>query len=382
MIRILHIVTDDKFFDLVITHFEKDNRLENKCVLLVKQSNYSYKYIKSTDKITLLWNKKMLKDQLKSDEYDVVFFHSLPEKRYNLFKYIPEEKIVIWWTWGYDIYESSYGLKPLLSIELYKDHTKQFVSERKNRILDKIKKIIKTHFLKVKYGILRENILKRIDYFQPVIPTEYKLILENNDFHAKEFYYYNSEVKAEIVDGNVLKKAATGAILIGNSASYTNNHLDVWEYIKQLKPKDHKIIFPLNYGDVQYANYLKTVIKSEDNELIFLNAFMPRDEYFSLLNECSYAIFGVMRQQAMGNISYCIRNGIKVFLFCDSLVYKYLKKEGYSVFCIENMDYESLNTPLAREEIEKNIKLSNLDVIRRNQIYEKCLLEMSSKIVK
>lgn len=382
MIRILHITPDDKFFDSVITHFEKDDRLENRSIVIVKSADYKFRYVKSIEKITLLWSKRKIKTLLKTGNYDVIFFHSLPESLYKLFKYIPKEKIIIWWGWGYDIYESFYGIKPLIEIELYKPITRQLISlrEKKQNIKVKIKKIIKKYFARYIYNSRRYNLLKRINYFQPVLSIEYELMLKNNGFQAKEFYYLDSKNIGKFDDVSIFSKSAQGYILIGNSSSYTNNHLDVWKYMKQLKLKGRKIIFPLNYGDVQYSNYLKTKVKSEDNELFFLDTFMSSDEYFSLLNGCSYAIFGVMRQQAMGNINYCLRNGIKVFLFQDSLVYKNLKEEGYSVFCIEDIDDESLNTPLSKVEIEKNIELTNQDAERRNQVYERCLSEIEKSV--
>ena len=36
------------------------------------------------------------------------------------------------------------------------------------------------------------------------------------------------------------------------------------------------------------------------------------------------AVFGVIRQQAIGAIKQCLRNGIKVYLYEDSIVYKHL----------------------------------------------------------
>ena len=83
---------------------------------------------------------------------------------------------------------------------------------------------------------------------------------------------------------------------------------------------------------------------------------MPRDEYFKLIDNCSYAVFGVMRQQAMGNIYHCLCQGVKVFLYRDSLVYRFLKEWGYVVFAIEDIDEYSFSTPLNLKELEMNAK--------------------------
>ena len=313
--RIIHIVQDNKFFDPVISHFEKDIRLENKYALIVNKLKYQFKYIKSVDKVKLLWNMNMVRNFLESECYDTIFFHSIPESLYRIFKYIPKDKIIIWWAWGYDIYLSMYEVEPLVYVNLYKECTAHILKKIKGGMQNKIKRVVKICFLRKHYRVLREHILKRINYFQPVIPIDYELMFQNNAFHAKEFYYPESLVTVHMVESDIVDRCSQGDILVGNSASYTNNHFDVWEYIRKQEPKGRRIIFPINYGDSQYANFLKTSIKSKKNELVFLDAFMPSTEYFSLLNRCSYAFFGVMRQQAMGNIFYCLKNGIKVFLF-------------------------------------------------------------------
>ena len=49
-IKFLHVVQDDKkFFDTIISKFEEDNRLENRCVMLVKDEKDAFKSINPTE---------------------------------------------------------------------------------------------------------------------------------------------------------------------------------------------------------------------------------------------------------------------------------------------------------------------------------------------
>ncbi|MFV0599414.1 MAG: TDP-N-acetylfucosamine:lipid II N-acetylfucosaminyltransferase [Bacteroidales bacterium] len=377
MIRVLHVVRDDKFFDGVIKIFESDNRLSNRSILIVPNDNYQFRFIKSIDKLELLWSKKQINKCFTLNNYDVVFFHSLTCSDWKLIRLIPKDKIIIWWAWGFDLYNSFYGMKPLIELDLLKEKTNILYEKVNSSLNYKSKTIIKNLFLKRYFEYKRKQILKRIDYFQPVLNIEYKLMQKHSSFRAKEFYYLNSlPFSSDIICNRLIN----GNILFGNSASYTNNHLDAWEYIKNSNIKDRKIIIPLNYGDMSYANEIKKQIKSTENTILFLDTFIPSNEYFKLIKDCSYAIYGIMRQQAMGNIYYCLNNGIKLFLYKESLVYKYLKDEGFFVFKIEDIDEYSFHTPLSKEEIQTNISISNADTKRRNDIYESLIQEQMNKI--
>ena len=348
-LRFLHIVKDDKFFDSVFSYFEQVESLENEAVLLVKNADeYRFKLIKKTEKVQLV-DKRGLKMIMQEGLYDVVFFHSLPFYLYKFMPFIPENKKIIWWCWGYDIYDSVKGMAPIVDVPLYKPLTQNLVKKRKNLI----KSIIKKLFLAPYYSVLRHQVIPCIDYFQPVIPLEYQLMLSVKGFRAKEFYYPNcfSNYSNQID----CTKQIDGGILIGNSPTLSNNHLDVWLSAKKFIPADRKIIIPLNYpGCDDIANEISQKIHSEKHELVFLRHFLPREEYFKMIENCSYAIFGVMRQQAMGNINYCLNHGLKVFLYRDSLVYRFLKENGYVVFAIEDIDKNSFLQPLSKTEIAKN----------------------------
>ena len=69
---------------------------------------------------------------------------------------------------------------------------------------------------------------------------------------------------------------------------------------------------------------------------------------------CSHAVYGTLRQQALGNIFNCFRTGVKVFLYRDSMNYLQFLKDGFAVFAIEDMTSDDLSTPLSRAEAVRN----------------------------
>lgn len=369
-IRVLHITTDDKFFDGVFSCFEKDERLSNQAIIITSEEDYSFKNIKRKEAVENLFSRKMVAAKLGGGSYDVIFFHSIPQSSWTLFKYIPKDKIIIWWAWGYELYSYYQGEPPFIKMDLYKKETKQLVDNTYSFFHRLFAGVLNNVYRKWNFKAIRRKGVRRIDYFQPVVKAEYELMKKVPGFRAKEFYYCNSTY--DELDG--VSKPASGNILLGNSSTPTNNHLDVLEEVLRNKGDEQKVIMPMNYGEMSYRAKVESHINSED--VTILKDFMPMDEYFRLLDTCSYACIGTVRQQAMGNVSYAIRNGIKVFLYKDCVAYKNHKELGYEVYAIEDMDEDSLKTPLTEAENVQNCEANRRERERRQKIYESAIGEI------
>lgn len=377
MITILHVILDNKF-NVVINQFESDSRLINKKALILPSKSYCFSHIQDANDIKLLYGRKKIKQYFLKEEYDVVFFHSLGINRCSLLSYIPRDKKIIWWAWGWELYDSFYGLKPLIELELYKPKTLKYLKDNKTfKILvkDKLKEIV----LRPYYYIVRNKALQRIDFFLPVLPIEYSLLFQNSKFHAEEFSFPINHNKKELSKPN--EKDANGAILIGNSATYTMNHLDVLEILKTIDLKERTIIMPLNYGDAGCSDIVKDALKKTTIKSIILEDFLTQKDYFDFIDSCSYAIFGMMRQQAMGNVYYCLEHGIKVFLYKDSIPYRFLKSIGVVVFSIEDdLTLEALQTPVIINDTLHNRALLEINERERNVLYEKCIAQIENEL--
>ncbi len=376
-LRVLHVTPDDKFFDLVIPKWDNDI-FENRAILFANNKNYQIKYIKATNLVKIIWSDMMAKDCLMSNDYDIVLFHSLPSKLYKYFKYIPEDKIVIWWGWGYDIYFQSQGLSPFIKVDLYKPLTFNYVESVSSKILRFLHEM-RWFFLKP-YNIKRRNyVLSRIDYFQPGLDYEYRLMKQVNTFKAKEFYDLpvGSSYPVGFPYDNICMKESNGNILLGNSASPTNNHLDLLHIIQAKKQSGQQILIPLSYGDSKYANWLINRIDRKNVQTIL--DFMPLDEYMKLFDSCSYAVIGSIRQQAMWNVFYALSRGIKVFLYKDSIMYKSLINMGYVVYAIDDITSNSFEIPLSPAENEINRQAQEKEAIRRRNVYNVFVREMTKR---
>lgn len=376
-IRVLHFATDDKFFDSVFNSWEKDSRFQNQAILYVKNPRYKIHVIKNIEKVTLLTSEEMVIERLYKKDYDVLFFQPFSPGLWPLAKLIPNDKIVIWWGFGMELYQGQYGQPPLIDIELYKPITKTILRSSKDYALFLLKEWLKGKLIHRHFSNSIQEMLKRVDYYQPVIEDEYHLLQNHNSFKASEFYYNDSCPNG---DSAIPTKSSNGNILLGNSATYTNNHCDIYKVLSGVDLHERKIIIPINYGYKWYKKHLIKTIKEPN--CILLKDFLSKSEYFKLIDSCSYAILGVLRQQAVGNVNYCIKNGIKLFFYKDSLLYKYYIKKGFDVYAIEDMNEDSLCNPLTEEQNEKHRLLLKKEYERRKKIYENVIQDIQNKIIK
>lgn len=373
-IHFLHILKDDKFVEPVMKGFAMEEEISSEYIYYNRKG--PLKFIKKESGITIYNNRKDFIKKLKSGEYDVLYLHSMQYFFYLFLKYIPKDKILVWWEWGYDIYgDQALGMKSFVNMDFYMPQTQAL----RNECMSFPKRILRTiigNILSIPYSIYRKYLINRVDYFQPVRHFDYELMKVHTHFRAKEFY----RTKYPQVDISFSQRAIDGAILIGNSASPVNNHVDIWKTIESNIPVERNVIVPLSYGSKVYGEKVKQIIRNSDHNFIFLDNIIPRNEYFSMIDRCSYAVYGSLRQHAMGNISFALRYGIKVFLYKKSPIYSYLISAGFKVFAIEDVDNKSFNTPLSFTEHKCNILAYNREVEYRREVGVAALKEISSSI--
>lgn len=367
MITILHIFVDDKFPKGVYCQYQKEGSTNNLCAIF-KKGNEDFKYVGDVEGLNVLSERSQIKDYLKNTHYDAVFFHSLPVKYWPYISYIPKEKKIIWWAWGYDLYDLPYGLKPFIKVDLYKPLTRKVLY---SNYLHRLKLLLQSYKY-LYYVNKRQRVIKRVDYFQPVTSIEYELMLHNKGFKAKEYYHSSSFQRS---DSELQIRKGDGDVLFCNSAHPTNNHLDVANAMNQFDFSNRNVYIPVSYGTDKYKEFLKSKLKIQGANLVFLEKLLPIDEYNNMVLKCSYFVSGVIRQQSMGNISYCLLNGIKVFLYKDSLPYKYLKSAGFYVYTIEDINEKSFNTALSLKEAVTNRELMAMEATRRENYWKAFLQE-------
>lgn len=369
MKNILHIVPDDKFIDVAIMLMDTVTNVSNMYVCPVDEEHVEqqgFRFITLKERVSLFSISK-LNQLLDEVPVDIVAFHTLPFCFYEYVLRIPKS-IKIWWLiWGYDIYTntSDYDIPPIIPLQLYKPQTKNYIKSRFSPTLttgikrtakilmnyngnrDRANKIKKeTSVAK----LMRQSVLERIDYVSTVLPIEYEMLSKIKRFNA-EYIPFQYPFKPQ--DSTFHRLPQASYILVGNSSDSTNNHLDVIQLIRK-RSIDNVLYLPLAYGDAGYKKYLIAQTAGQKNILI-QDDFISREEYISILSNCKAAVFGHIRQQALGNIVIMMMLGLKVFLYKDSICYKYFKANGYLVFSVEkDLNKESIEQALSEDEVEIN----------------------------
>src|SRR5690606_37456726 len=146
-------------------------------------------------------------------------------------------------------------------------------------------------------------------------------------------------------------------ILIGNSASPENNHLDTFKVIRErFDIVGRRIVVPLSYGDMHYREHVVRAGKQLFGDKFQpLLGYMSRAEYFESLSSCGFVVMNHSRQQAIGNVSAALLSGARLFMNPLSPLYDYLNARGF--FVDELSEASGDLSPLSIEQRLVNKKL-------------------------
>lgn len=361
---ILHLVNDEKFIDMALRVFEEVYPGQNECIVLSETNEL--KYIKSTQcKIVDINTTNIKEFAITLKKYDAVILHSLDFYKLEVLRYLPKNVVTVWLGFGYDYYDliakDNTDLFDVKTKELYllqhsKIDSNQSLIRNDKYILIRMLKKIKRLILGIK---IKKDLVNKITFFAPVLNEEYKMVQNalQYDFKPRFLDWNYGTLEDDLIRGFENVSLNSNNILLGNSASYANNHLDAFDVLTKLDIKDRQIITPLSYGDSIYRDK----IISEGNKLFGkdfmpLIDFMPIDEYISLISSCSVVIMNHIRQQALGNIITMMYLGTTIFLKKENPVYKFFKGKDATIFSIEELEknHDLINYRLTKNEIEKN----------------------------
>ncbi|MDG4949867.1 TDP-N-acetylfucosamine:lipid II N-acetylfucosaminyltransferase [Weeksellaceae bacterium KMM 9724] len=292
---------------------------------------------------------------LKLNSYDLICIHFLNPRLYPLIKSRKIKTKILWIGWGGDYY---WLINTHNRFNLYLPETTKFIYNSK--WIAKLQPVLKQ--LKKVKGKMKLPTLNGVDYFAPVNKSEYDIILKNHPNFRPQFVDWNyGYINQDIINYYASLKRSGNKIMIGNSSTPTNNHLDVFKELEHVL-ENESLIVPLNYGNKTYAKNLKLTLSKQYNlNLEFMDDLMSLEDFNQLLLECKSLIIGSSRQQAMGTIITALYIGVNVFLFKSSLNYKFFNNLGLNFLSIEELkeNPELINRELNSEQIEKNRKIIN-----------------------
>ncbi|MFV0590525.1 MAG: TDP-N-acetylfucosamine:lipid II N-acetylfucosaminyltransferase [Draconibacterium sp.] len=368
---LLHIAEDEKFIDSIIPEFEEIAPNKNIFLIVKPYDEYRLKYTNSNKIVCVTYNSAEYYEIIKENKNaDAIIFHNAIKRyKWDLLKKLPSSTPKVWIAWGADLYSCS-----RLANAIYKSKTKKHAREvhkalttlkgpLKNILYELGSRVPKSWLLKLKLIDNIENYFKYIDYLSPVIKEDFDLLKRNYPNSTFKYLPFNYNLNAGLYS-NMDQPINSGKnILVGNSASPVNNHLDTFQLLRsiQLDP-DQKIIVPLSYGGDQ--KYIKTIIKQGrkyfGDHFLPITEFMPKEEYYKLLYSVGFGFFNSLRQHAMGNINLLIFLGAKVFL--DK------KNPAHSFYHKLKVNFRTINSDVSYLTIELSTNLKKEQILLNRSI--------------
>lgn len=294
-------------------------------------------------------------DSLKG--YRAVVFHSLPSVRIRIPKSVP----TAWIGWGFDYYDlivpNESDLLDPKTLALFSLQREKAARARRN---DRLRHRFLHRVRAFRAPRWKRGFVAGTSFFSPVLEVEHDLIKTRNPWFAASYIDWNYGTLEDdfAFDGIDAPPHPRGNdILIGNSASHTNNHLDVFHRLTRIDLSRRKVIAPLSYGDREYAQAVEAAGREcFGGAFLPLTEYMDRAKYIRLIASCSVVIMNHKRQQGLGNIITTMYSGARVFLRRANPVYGFLKAAGAVVFDIEELNEDPTLTerPLARRDVEIN----------------------------
>lgn len=359
-IKVLHLANDDKFVDQAFLVFEKAFPRSNDVFVLAESTDLEYVNLEPKKIIFVKRSRKRIPRIAASEyrQYDLVVFHSFGNLLNPEIHNIPSCVPAVWLGWGADYYDLIDDPKNLLLPETEKLVAANLMSKARTLF----GRAGRLGFEMLGLSKSRKRAIEKLSIFSPVLPNEYDLVRKARNwkaFPAGARWNYGT-IEDHLVKGVESEGIDDNAILVGNSASQTCNHIDTLKFLDERGFHNRKIVLPLSYGEKKYGQKVFEEGKHRFGKNFEpLMTFMPAGDYVATIKRCGYVIMNHKRQQAVGNIVIMLYLGARVFLREESPTYRFLLDMGIALSSVQELEKDAalLNSPLSDEERESNKQL-------------------------
>lgn len=350
ILKILHIGPDSQFLQFLSGVFEAVAPGESRYLITSASSTEKLRFPVHADSVSVLARgvKGAMMIPMHVRSCDMIIAHGMGPYGVAAFLSSPRKTVRVWSGWGGDYYGDQHspdtGLMSRATTALMANGA--FASPRPSQIKSLANQMV---------AFAQKRAAKKADYFSAPIPSDL-------DIFKRRFNNFSGQY-AQLNYGNVLETFSQGDvigcgsnILVGNSASPTNNHIDVFHMLAKHDLGFRKVIVPLSYGDPVYRKNLMARGKEILGEsFVPLVDFLPFDKYRSIVASCNVVVMNHFRQQALGNIGAALHQGAHVYLDIVNPIYKFFKEKGACVQTVQDLESNSLPlVSLSIDEVTNN----------------------------
>lgn len=227
--------------------------------------------------------------------------------------------------------------------------------------------------------LLKKRFIRKASCFMTFAAPDFELLCKRFETSGKQFdCLYPSSIDVDTLDNLKKNKKENSRlrIMVGNSATITNQHIEMLEILTRFAGENIEIICPLSYGNKEYAEEIERFGKLKfGDKFNAIKEYLNPEKYSEFLNSVDVAVFNNNRQQATANIEILSYLGKKVYVRSDTTTWgHYVERDKCAIF--DTLKIKSMEFNEFKRIEEDNIKI-NVSYFSRiwNEAYIKKLWE-------
>lgn len=349
--KILHFAPDDKFVPFVQRTFETVFPGCNEYRIPI-DSNESLRFVLPGHGVKAVERRYWYSQQLASDLAwaDCLVVNFMTPLFAAAVAKAPRDLLVVWVGWGNDYYKF---IEPFLG-NFHLPRTAELASKLRinhppihRRLLDLAKRGFEAPKGVLPYLANRmvsasgerrsivHRAIKRIDYVS--VLEEEKPLFEKAFPEFQKNYHRIQLYSAEDVFSVGPERMCGTDILVGNSATPTNNHLELFDALEPVDLSGRRLIAPLNYGNAIYGDEIARIGRDRfGDSFVPLRHFLPLDEFYNHIANCGTVLMNHVRQQAGTTVATALYKGAKVLLRNENPLLSFYRNMGVKLWSIQD----------------------------------------------
>jgi len=330
-VRIVHLARDEKFVPLLRQLFEEAVPGANHW-LIARRRRAGPGFVTATPDVRFRpewWFRTPLVAR-DMNGADVIVAHSMTRIFANAIAHAPASARVAWKGWGYDFY-------PLLEAQLgdpILPATRALIGKTAGDPTEAAAPTPRHWWQRVSRNAVRrpaalELVAARLHTFS-VVPSEAELV--RRALPALKAVHHEMPLFTAEDTFQTGPAAMEGPdILLGNSATASNNHADAFELLEG-RVGQARLVVPLSYGHAAYAAKVVALGRQKFGEHFdALQQWMSLADYNERIRRCGFVVMNHRRQQAVGNIGAALYKGATVYLRRDNPLYGFYTAMGIAL---------------------------------------------------
>ncbi len=333
--RVVHLARDEKFIPLMQSLFEAANPGANRYVI-ARRRRRKQRFVQPADNVVFRPEWLLRTPLIASDvrDADCIVAHSMTTIFARALRYARADARVVWLGWGYDYY-------PLLEAQLgdpLLPATRALIAALRGDAAagswwQRLFSRPGDDDAPGAKRIALSDVASRLNAYA-VLPPEVALLrhaLPQLQGEPHEVPLFTAE--------DVFQKGPQAMegpdVLLGNSATASNNHLEAIDWLRS-RAGNGKLVVPLSYGDAAYGQKVAALGRERfGDRLDALTGWMALADYNERIRHCGFVVMNHRRQQAVGNVTSALYKGATVYLRRENPLFDFLAGLGV---CLREID--------------------------------------------